>query len=198
MKHEKIACLGWGSLVWDPQGLPVRRPWFKDGPLLPIEFARQSDDKRITLVIVPDAPPEVARVRSLWALMSLNELEGAKKALADREGILPKNIREHVGFWSDTEPSEQDYAYADDIERWASQKDLDTVIWTALPPSFENKPGQETIADQVISFLKDLKERPYEKWKRAEEYIRKAPRQIDTECRRRIEMELGWSPIPKI
>lgn len=189
----KIACLGWGSLIWDPQGLPVRRPWFKDGPLLPIEFARESKDRRITLVIVPD-DPNIACVRSLWALMAVGELEGAKKALANREGILPKNIRDHVGFWSEAKNSGQ--SYAGDIGVWASQKDLDAVIWTTLPPSFENKPGQETIADQVISFLKAP--RPYEQWKRAEEYIRKAPRQIDTECRRGIEMELGWTPVSKV
>lgn len=196
MKHDKLACLGWGSLVWAPQGLPVRRPWFKDGPLLPIEFARESKDRRITLVIVPDAPPEVARVRSLWALMSLNELKGAKQALADREGIKQENIERDIGFWSEAETSGQ--GYAGEIGRWASQKDLDAVIWTALPPTFKHKPGQETIADQVISFLKDLNERPYEQWKRAKEYIRKAPLQIDTECRRRIEMELGWSPVSKV
>ena len=39
----KIAGLGWGTLVGDPRSLPIPRPWFEVGPLLPRQLARQSD-----------------------------------------------------------------------------------------------------------------------------------------------------------
>src|SRR5260370_8605222 len=78
----RIVCLGWGSLVWRPRDLPVRGIWFADGPFLPIEFARQSSDGRITLVLMTDIFPFV---RSMWTLMSVASVKEARKALGTRE-----------------------------------------------------------------------------------------------------------------
>jgi len=91
-----IACLGWGSLVWDPRELPIHRQWFTDGPLVKVELLRQSQDNRISLVLHHSAEP----VRSLWALMTVRTLEDAKKALAMRERIPGKNINKHIDYWS--------------------------------------------------------------------------------------------------
>ena len=182
----KIACLGWGSLVWRPDGLPIRRGWFRDGPLLPIEFARESGGERITLVLVEG----VVLVRSLWALMSISELVAAREALRKREGIPTKNLAKHIGFW--TEDAVSSGACVKEIGTWATGLGLDAVVWTALPGGFKGGDGSAPTADQVLEYLRT---RGAEARRSAEEYVRRAPVQIDTDIRRRLELELGWTPI---
>ena len=181
----RIACLGWGSLVWRPDALPIRRQWFRDGPLLPIEFARQSDDGRMTLVLADGVPP----VRSLWALISVGDLDKAQEALRKREGIWTKNVAKHIGHWSQGEGSAGLGSAA--VGKWATSLDLDAVVWTALPARFGGSEGTVPDADQVVEYLRD---QPAEVRRSAEEYVRRTPVQIDTEIRRRMEVELGWTP----
>jgi hypothetical protein len=71
--HGPIACLAWGSLVWDTRTLPVTGEWETDGPILPLEFARQSGDGRMTLVIVDSDH----RVPVLWSKLNVRSLPGA-------------------------------------------------------------------------------------------------------------------------
>lgn len=176
----KIACLGWGSLVWDPRGLPVGN-WFEDGPILPIEFARQSNDGRLTLVLVQNYPT----VRSLWALFVGGNLADAMEKLSVREGTNDKQNK-YIESWSKGSPTRADFP---EISNWATRLDLDAVVWTGLP--IEPDPRRDESAS--VTYLDGLKgtERA-----RAEEYVRKAPRQIDTPYRRRFEKDLGWTPLP--
>jgi hypothetical protein len=184
----KIACLGWGSLVWDARSLHVRSEWFADGPLLPIEFARESKDKRVTLVITPGSPP----LRSLWALSSLDSVDAAKADLASREEIKDKNVQYSIGVWQQAGKAQ---AGADpEIWRWAARLNLDAVVWAKLKPRFG---GQERVAtaDEVIAHLHGLS---HEQRANAERYVRMTPRQIDTPYRRRMEQEFGWSALGSI
>lgn len=185
----KIACLGWGSLIWDPQNLPVQKSWFCDGPFLPIEYARHSSKRRITLVLTPGK----ANVQSLWTLMQVNDLDTAIVSLAKREGISEEKIQKDVGYCYGTTKSDGESSEV--ITQWASRVGLDAVVWTALPPRFDKEDGKIPTAEDVISFLR----KPSQKYPgKAEEYIRKTPRQIDTEYRRRIEAEFKWKPIGEI
>lgn len=177
----KIACLGWGSLVWDPRELPICREWFKDGPFVPVEFTRQSSDCRMTLVIDQSARP----VRVLWALMLPTDLQSAKKALKDREGITATNWQSLIDSWKRGDKAPKNIP---DLPQWAKDRGLDAAVWTALKPKFGNKERSPSI-DEVIIHLRELlgTERDH-----AKEYIERAPRQIDTCYRRQIEAALGW------
>jgi hypothetical protein len=178
----KIACLGWGSLIWDPRSLPIQREWFKDGPFAPVELTRQSSNGRITLVIDPSASP----VRLLWAHMLSPDLTSAKEALREREDITGRNWETRIGSWQQGEPAP---ASMPELPRWAEAHGLDAVIWTALGRKFGGQDVSPSI-NQVIDYLRGLTGTAREN---AKQYIERAPRQIDTEYRRRIEAALGWS-----
>jgi hypothetical protein len=178
-----IACLGWGSLVWNPGGLPIQRQWFEDGPLVPVEFLRQSRDNRITLVLAEGVP----LVRSLWAIMDAADLATAREALREREGT-PKTNLHHIGSWTagGSEPTSFKLA------AWTKARGIDGVVWTALPAKLGQN-GRPTPAD-VLEHLASLRGAERDN---AEQYVRRAPRQIDTPIRRLIEANLGWKAKPE-
>jgi hypothetical protein len=176
-----IACLGWGSLIWDPRDLRLRRPpkWLEDGPLLPVEFAHKSKNGRMTLVLLREGPA----VPTLWAEMSVETLQDARQSLAMREGC---NVNA-IGSW----PGEAaTFSHIEAIGAWAASKRLDGVVWTALGPKFDNACSVAAAA-QVVDYLRSLSGEPRYL---AEEYIRKTPAQVRTPYRAVIESELGWTP----
>jgi len=201
-----IACLGWGSLVWEPGSLPLRpRPrWFTDGPELPVEFARQSSRDRMTLVIVP---PEAAEPRPvLWAYLTCPDMAEAHEALARREwGIDPLPRRWTTQDWISwkkrtiacwTQLAGSNSANAQQIAAWANGKKLDGVVWTILPPKYQEENGRVPSVAEILNYLKDLYDSKPKRHANAEEYVRKAPPQIRTNYRAAIETSLGWTCDP--
>jgi len=113
----------------------------------------------------------------------------ARQALADREGIQKERANVENGVWVG------ENAWAE-IERrigvWARSKQIEAVVWTNLPTTFRGDVGRIPSGDEAVDYLRDL---PHEKRGLAEHYIRMAPRQVDTEYRRRFEIELRWTPV---
>ncbi|MEZ5901225.1 MAG: hypothetical protein R3D51_17225 [Hyphomicrobiaceae bacterium] len=181
----KIACLGWGSLIWDPGALPVSSEWYGDGPDLSVEFARQSSNGRITLVVTEG----VQSIPVLWTDLRADAPDHARMLLAEREGVSKKNASRLIGLWSSTDRSSWSNAPA--IGDWATTRRLDAVVWTALGPKFsgENRIPSRT---EVVDYLRSLEGK---KRSLAENYIRKTPSQIRTQYRQAIEEALGWHPI---
>ncbi|MPY73090.1 MAG: hypothetical protein GEU87_02415 [Alphaproteobacteria bacterium] len=122
-------------------------------------------------------------VRSLWAIMDNMSLDDAKCALKEREGCQKINAIHS----SDQESAKRDKIL--DLDAWAEAHSVEHVIWTGLPPKFDNQNSRPDV-NQVIRHLHGLRGA---KRDNAERYIRRAPRQIDTEYRRAIEAEFGWT-----
>lgn len=178
----RFACLGWGSLIWELGDLPISQEWREDGPMLPLEFARKSNDGRMTLVVCEHGTV----CPTLWNTLSSTSLEEARKALAMREG-LPSN--KDAAFWTSSETS--DHYGAELVEAWASKRGFAGVVWTGLPPKSpitDHNNNHPSIED-VMSHLGGLKGNSAS---RAEEYVRRAPNQIATLYRARFIEEFGW------
>lgn len=180
----KIAFLGWGSLIWNPRNLKIIEEWHSDGPFLPVEFARISKDKRLTLVLYPNGD----RVQVLWAYGDVNRLEEAIESIRQREGTRQNRIG-FISFKEDKAHCQVVPKILNEVRSWAIKKNLDAVVWTDLPSNFREKTEKELNRHNVIEYLRSLRS---EERKRAREYIEKAPSQVITKIRHKIEQELGW------
>lgn len=178
----KIACLGWGSLIWEPRDLPVEGGWNSDGPSLPLEFARQSNDGRMTLVIV-DADHHVP---TLWAEMDLASLAQAIDALGTREGV--QNLST-IGRWPNA--TSRHYPLCDAIGAWAARMELLGVVWTALQPGMRDRRGTIPTLDELTTYIANL---DHGALARTKEYIDNAPAQIATPYREALARacEASW------
>ena len=183
---EKIACLGWGSLIWDSGSLQMEGEWHRDGPEVRVEFVRKSGNGLLTLVLFDRAEP----VRSHWVWIDAVDLDSAVRNLAEREGRGRKFSLLNIGRWPERGADPRIL----DLASWAGRQGADHVIWTALPPKFtdgesgKDQNGKWPSEDEAVEYLTNL---PDDIRAAAQEYVRRAP--VDTAYRRCIFRELGWA-----
>ena len=175
MFHKKIALLAWGSLVPHPGVLSTLIDrWQIDGPKLPIEFARKSNDGRLTLVIFDSYKSIPERwINTYWCFMYPTSIDNLIGFLAKREKCSPNMI----GLFYPKNDFTLDDEVLKSINFWALEKEIEAVIWTNLPANFLN---EVEILD-YISFIKgDVYEEAYK-------YIISVPPQTKTYLREKIE-----------
>ena len=179
-----IVCIAWGSLLWKPGPLKLASGWHPGGPLLPLEFARDSDDSdELALVLCPGVPP----VPTFWAYLDAPDLEAARAMLAAREKIAPGHP-EFIG----SIPAAAGAPVQQDIADWLRGRGIDAAVWTALPPKFAGSGGRMPSGEEVLGFLSGLEGATRDA---AEFYLRRIPPHIDTRYRRLVEARLGWRPL---
>lgn len=178
----KIACLGWGSLIWKPGALPVQGEWKADGPFLAIEFCRMSDGGELATALCNNAAP----VPTLWAWLDCDSLELASQALKEREEI-PQTRHDGIGSLVVQKTS------IGPLAEWAIAREIEAVIWTALPPRGARGESHIPTVEETIAYLDGLSGKTRE---HAKSYHQSVPAQIDTAYRRAITVALGWYPQP--
>lgn len=185
-----IAVIGWGSLLWRPRGLNLAtRRWHKDGPVIPLEFARRSSNgTRLTLAAgshfgVP--------VKAYWALSGAPSLEDARENLKDREGTDSIGnifaVDRDGRYWG----RNRDDAVRWAITNWLACTDMKAAVWTGLKANWPT--DIEFSFETVDAYIK--KQRLIDR-AGIQNYVRRAPNQIDTRIRDELEDQYTWTSIP--
>ena len=153
------AILAWGSLTWDPKDLNFIKDvgWKNYGPVLPIEFARISNNGRLTLVISENGTP----VTTYFALGQLYiKVEDVIIDLQSREGCRAADIGYYIAATETFYP--ENFPFKNAIMDWAKKEGMENVVWTNLPEKWEYKNENEEIIsvnpDERIEYLKNLPE----------------------------------------
>lgn len=188
-----IAVLTWGALSWDPRELPLvhedpenpQAAWRAGGPELPIEFSRVAVDCRLIPVIDPlNGVP----VPTLWAMSRRNDLDAAVADLMKAEGVRNRKL---VGFVDTLDNRHRCLAHgamAEPVKAWARDHGVVCVIWSELPPNFENHTGRPFSPDAAVQHLSGL---PRVLSDQARAYLDRAPACVSTPLRRRLA-DGGW------
>lgn len=179
----RIACLAWGSLIWKPGPLPLASAWMNDGPRLPVELCRTCDGGELAVALSSSAPDSP----TFWALLNVQDIDIARELLRDREQI-NRERPEYVG----SIPGEYKGPYGERIRAWADHRELDAVVWTALPPKSRDEEDRMPSVDEAIAYLDGLEGDIRD---HACNYVRQLPLEIRTPYRTAIEQRLGWMPV---
>jgi hypothetical protein len=182
----KIAVLGWGSLLWDPQDLQLAAPFTLTGPNLPIEFCRVSKNLRLTLIIDETYG---TLCQTYAATSAFTTLDDAIENLREREAM-PSAA--DVGF-IDLASNDRARAAAkrhphatETIADWTRTAGYDAAIWTALDSHFESRTAEPFSVNAALRFLENLEQLDPDAFARALTYIRRAPEATQTPVRDRV------------
>jgi len=178
----KIAILGWGSLLWEqrPPFDNQHGPWSENGPTLELEFSRISSSRRGALTLVID-PVHGTPNRVAFSVSRRSNLNTAIADLRKREAT----TSDRIGFLAVTSGRHRSYygAVLDTIRVWATEANIDALVWTDLPSNFSDRTGPEFSVQAAIEYLTGLDPAAREI---AHTYIRRAPAFIQTPVRRAV------------
>jgi hypothetical protein len=178
----QIAVIGWGSLISSPGILRLRSRWHRDGPSLPVEFARISGGNRLTLVIDLSSHTQ----QTLWASSASDELPQVRENLREREGTRLSLIHTASADGRFSEGIAE--SVKESVSAWLRQNPhLSGCVWTGLTSNWGRERNCIYSPADAVGYLRGLDDAAP-----AREYVQTTPSQIQTETRALIRAQLGW------
>jgi hypothetical protein len=185
---ERIAVIGWGSLVWELGGLAARveGDWRRgEGPVLPIEFSRVSAKRlgALTACIDPahgaDCPTHVVRSTRTSVLRAAIDLALRERAPPLRIGLVAPARGLLQG---------RDGRVCTRVAAWCRETGHDAAVWTDLVPNFAEATGRPFGIEAATDYLARLDGAAR---RAAVGYVENAPAETDTPLRRHLA-RLDW------
>jgi hypothetical protein len=182
---NRIAILGWGSLLWDkrPEFDEHHDSWEVNGPELKIEFSRVSQTRCGALTLVIDAS-NGTDCRVAYARSKRRDPEDVICDLRSREGTTRSNIGYY--FADKTRSQSKDSQTLAAVKAWATANAIEVVVWTDLLSNFQKLCGQPFSVAAALAHLRSLD--PAAK-SGAAEYVWRAPTFVNTPLRTALEAE---------
>lgn len=189
MLSDRIAILGYGSLIWDLEILQphISGPWaMAAGPAFPMEFSRISPKRKMGLVLCLDAvhgAPCVSHAiasRRKSVTAAALDLARRERAPLDRIGSVCLRGDRVVSRQADI---------GERVKAWCEKTGWHGAVWTDLDPNFADYRGHAFSVEAGLSYLQGLRGPS-----RAEAvlYISNAPVETDTPLRRALTAFAWW------
>jgi len=190
MIRDRVAIIGWGSLIWDLDDLApkVSGGWLMgEGPVLPLEFSRISAKRLRSLVVVID--PEHGAPCRTHAIASVRAtVEEAAVDLALRERAATRQIALHCARTGRARGS--DPRILDVVADWCEGVGARGAVWTDLPRNFEAETGAPFSVSAGLAYMRGL---TGDAAAEARRYVDGAPRETDTPLRRALAEAAWWA-----
>lgn len=128
-----IVYLGWGSLIWNSDFLPIlsNASWVRSNLKLPLEYSRISDKGKGRLTLVIDNKNGIYN-RIWYTKTTTNNVNVAINKLKKREKTVSNNIAYINLKKNKFRINNTPIRLVNNIIKWMKNKNFDTVIWTNL------------------------------------------------------------------
>ena len=151
-----IYYIAWGSLLWNFKSLRIETEWTKSNIKFPLNFSRISDSGQGRLTLVIDKTGEMNNV--YYARTSFSNLNNAIHKLKTREKTSNKNIG-FINIASDTfRTSLLDDKKIQELVSFAKKNKIDALIWTEIPPNFNEVFGKPYSKENAIEYIESKHE----------------------------------------